>query len=78
MEKNRKATPLYTMSSVRILMFFAPNFQFVLSKTSLYGGLWGSREHTNRAIKSESSEYSDINLCILRSDESALTFVSKL
>src|SRR5450759_4767796 len=72
-----KATPLYTMPRVRILMFFDPNFQLVLSKASLYGGLWGSRENTNRAIMSESSEYSDINLCILRSDESTLTLVSK-
>ena len=64
------------MPSVRILMFFDPNFQLVLSKASLYGGLCGSRENTNRAIRSESSEYSDINLCILRNDDSALTLES--
>ena len=76
-KRTGKATPLYTMPSVRILMFFVPNFQFVLSKTSLYGGFWGSRENTNLATRSESSEYSDINLCILRSDESAFALESK-
>src|SRR4030065_1829790 len=71
-----KATPLYTMPIVRMLMFFIPNFQFVLSKTSLYGGSWGNRANINLATKSESSEYSDINLCILRNDDSALTLES--
>ena len=66
------------MPRVRILMFFDPNFQLVLSKANLYGGSCGSRENTKPAIMSESSEYSDINLCILRSDESTLTLVSKL
>lgn len=58
-------------------MFFVPNFQFVLSSTSLYGGLCGSRENTNRAIRSESNVYSDINLWILRKDESAFASESK-
>lgn len=71
-----KATPLYTMPRVRMLMFFVPNFQFVLSKTSLYGGLCGSRANINLATRSESSEYSDINLCILRNDDSVLTLES--
>ena len=68
-----KATPLYTMPRVRMLMFFVPNFQFVLSKTSLYGGSCGSRANINLATRSESSEYSDMNRCILRNDDSALT-----
>jgi len=56
-----------------MLLFFVPNFQFVLSKTSLDGGSCDSRENTNLETKSDSSEYSDINLCILRSDHSVLT-----
>ncbi len=70
------ATPLYTTLRARMLMFFASNFRLVLSKTSLYGGSWGSRENINLATRSESSEYPAINLCILRNDDSALTFAS--
>ena len=72
-----KAIPLYTMPRVRMLMFFVPNFQFVLSKTSLYCGSCSSRENINLATRSESSEYSDINLCILRNDDSAFALESK-
>jgi len=65
------------MPEVSMLMSFVPNFQFVLSKTSLYGGLRGNRAKINLAIRSKSRVYSDINLCILRSDDSALASVSK-
>jgi hypothetical protein len=64
-KRRGKTTPLYTIPRVRILMPFDPNFQLILSKISLNCGLCGNRENTNRAIMSESSEYSDINLCIL-------------
>ncbi|MBN1183371.1 MAG: hypothetical protein JXB49_13850 [Bacteroidales bacterium] len=50
-----KATPLYTMPRVRMFMFFVPNFQFVLSKTSLYGDSWGSKANINLATWSEST-----------------------
>ena len=66
------ATPLYTIPRVRMLISFVPNFQFVLSSASLNGGLWGSKAKINLATRSESSEYSEMNLCILRSDDSAL------
>ncbi|MGB4291451.1 MAG: hypothetical protein WBJ37_01030 [Bacteroidales bacterium] len=66
------------MPGVSILMSFVPNFQFVLSRTSLYGGLWGSRAKINLAIRSESRVYSEINLCMLRSDDSAVALESKL
>ena len=71
-----KATPLYTMPRVSMLMFFVPNFQLVLSKTSLYGGSWGSKANINLATRSESSGYSAINRCILLSDDSTLTLES--
>jgi len=54
-----------------------PNFQFVLSSASLNGGLSGSRAKINLATRSESREYSDINLCILRSDYSYFASESK-
>ena len=68
-----KATPLYTIASVRMLMFFVPNFHFVLSRTNLYGGSCGKRANINLKIRSESREYSNINLCILHRDDSVFT-----
>ena len=65
------------MPRVRMLMFFAPSFQLVLSNASRYGGSCGSSANRNLAIRSRSSEYSDINRCILRSDDSVLTSLSK-
>ena len=72
-----KATPLYTIPRVRMFMSFVPNFQFVLSKTSLYGGSCGRRANINLATRSESRVYSNINRCILHSDDSALASESK-
>jgi hypothetical protein len=57
-------------------MFFVQNFPFVLSKTSLNGGSWSSRVNINLATRSESSEYSKINLYILLNDDSVLTLES--
>ena len=51
---------------------------FVRSNASLYGGSCGNRAKINLATRSVSSENSDMNLCILRSDDSALASHSKL
>ena len=60
-----------------MLISVAPNFQFVLSIANLYGGLCGSKEKTNRAIRSVSRAYSEMNRWILRKEESTFASVSK-
>jgi hypothetical protein len=75
---NGNATPLEMIVRTKTLTFFDPNFQLVLSSTNLYGGLYGNVENINRAIRYVSKTISDINGCILNSDESILTSESKL
>lgn len=71
------ATPLYTISRVRMLISYVPTFQYVLFNPSLNEGLRRSKAKINLATCSESSEWSDMNRCILRSDNSAFTSESK-
>lgn len=76
-ERTGKVTPLYTIPRVRMFVFFVPNFLFVLSRTTLYGGSGGRSTNINFATRSESSEYYATNLYILRKKDPVLTLDSK-